>query len=151
MALELKYQDIINKFDERYWPEGIDKFEEFYLLYLREKGNYVYYWPAQGDRIQLPQINHHPELKEYEIWMTGYRATGESSTASLLGKIKARNFAQACHIYYCQNFLKSQEEYNNPNYKQYIDTARWDYDGNSLSIWACSLYWSEEIARKTFG
>lgn len=151
MAIELRYKDIVNKFDKRMWPKGIDEFEEFYLLYLREKGNYIYYWPERGDRVELKQINHHPELKEYEIWMTGYQATGESNTAVLLGKVKARNFAQACHIYYCKSFLEYQEEYNDIDYKEYIDVARWDYDGNRLSIWMCNLYWSEELARKSFG
>lgn len=152
MAISTTYQEIQGKFNPHYW-KSFEEFEEYYLLNLAEgsKFNYNYYTNKEGVEIKIPTIDHHPVLKEYEVWMSGYAATGESAQAHLVGKAFARNFRQACHIVMCRDFLAYAEKINDPNHTEYEDPARWDYDPNRLTYWACGLYWSEELARKQFG
>lgn len=151
MAITLTSKDVAAKRVERYWPSW-EEFEAFYIRYLREKlADTIYYTDQGGTEKVLKPINHHPELMEYEVWMEGYAATGESGGATLIGKAKARNFAQACHIVAATNHLEWIAKENAPDYKEYSTPGRWDYDPSNLSIWGCKLYWSEEIARKAFG
>jgi hypothetical protein len=88
-------------------------------------------------------------LKEYDIWMGGYAATGEHSTAQYLGKHKGRNFQDACMRYFMKSHLE-QIEKNDIN-DTYYDTKRFDYDPYKNTFWACILTESEEEARKQFG
>ena len=90
------------------------------------------------------------ELKEYEVWMEGYRATGEYGTASLWGKSIARSFEEACHKIACENYLKRTKEDETNPYKNF-GIGRWDYDPHKLTYWACKLYETELEARKSFG
>ena len=83
--------------------------------------------------------------------MTGFAATGQRQGASLLGKAKARNFGQACHIVMCQDKLDWIKKENDPNNKDYVTPARWDYDPTKFSYWGCGLCWDEKVARKQFG
>ena len=69
-------------------------------------------------------------MKEYEVWCEGYLATGESGTASLIGKVKAKSFYEAC-VELC-----SKNEY---------------FNKERLTIWGCNLYPTEKEARKHFG
>lgn len=85
-------------------------------------------------------------MKEYEVWMEGFRATGESSGAVLLGKANANSFAAACHIVNCTNYLESLKKEMHS-----ADSERWDYDPKDLSCWGCRLFESESQARKAFG
>lgn len=151
MAISTNFTQVEKQFRSRYW-ESIKEFERYFLDRISETTiDTNYYTTKEGLEIKIPPINHHPELKEYEVWMEGYAATGESGTASLLGKVKARNFAQACHIIECEAHLKWMKEINEPDYTQYVDAARWDYDPHQLRIWNCGLFWSKELAQKSFG
>lgn len=87
-------------------------------------------------------------MKEWEIWIEGYAATGESAKASCIGISMGNSFMEAC-----ENFRYPQ------------DIKRWDGDiivhkGESLkldlnrthpSIWACRLFDNEFDAKKSFG
>lgn len=150
MSISTTYKNIQDEFSPRYWS-SIDEFEAHYLTELAEHGKYNYYTDRNGNTAAFPSINHFPELKEYEVWMEGYAATGESAGAHLVGKAEARNFAQACHIVMCEQYLKQAQTENSPEYTHYIDASRWDYDPRSLGYWGCRLFWSEELARKSFG
>lgn len=151
MAISTNFNQIKEKFNPRYF-DSIDEFEEYYLRRIQETmSDRNYYTDRNGIERQIDFINHFPELKEYEVWMEGYAATGESSNATLLGKVFARNFAQACDIVMCKTHLEWIEEVNNPNYKEYCPPRTWDYSPHELSVWGCRLYWSEKLARKTFG
>lgn len=83
-------------------------------------------------------------LVEYEVWVEGFTATGESGQAHLWGKVKARSFKEACHRIACQNYLKNIEE-------QEMGLGRWDYNPNRQTLWACRLFETEAEARESFG
>ncbi len=151
MAITTNFQSVREKFNPRYW-DSIDEFEEYYLQDFAERiPDTNYYTDKSGTERVIPPINHFPELREYEVWMEGYAATGESEGASLVGKVKARNFAQACHILMCKQQLERIERENQPSHKGYSTPGRWDYDPSSLTYWGCRLYWSEDLAKKSFG
>ena len=151
MAISTNYEEVKAKYNSRFW-DSIDEFEEYYLRELSEKlADRNYYTDRNGVQREIDAINYHPKLKEYEVWMSGYAVTGESAGAHLVGKTKARNFAQACHILMCEQKLEYIKEQNNPDYKEYCTPGRWDYDPVKLSCWNCKLYWSEKLARKSFG
>lgn len=151
MAIVTSFEDVKDKFNPRYW-DSIDEFEEYYLQDLAERlSDTNYYTDRNGVERKIQPINHHPELKEYEVWMEGYAANEESASASLVGKVKARNFAQACHMLMCKKHLKFMEKENEPTYSSYSTPSRWDYDPYRLTYWGCKMYWSEKLARKGFG
>lgn len=151
MAISTNYNDIKEKYNPKYW-ESIEQFEKFFLQEIAEtRPDNNYYTDKNGEERIISPINHHPELKEYEVWMEGYGAIEEGSKACLIGKAKARNFAQACHIVMSEENLKNIKRENRPDYKGYPSLGRWDYDPKRLSFWACKLYWSEELARKIYG
>lgn len=70
----------------------------------------------------------------FQIWMEGYRVTGNSDGASFLGEIEAESFQEAC-----DKFLE-----NDPGWKDL-------YSSKNRSIWGCRLFDNEEDARKSFG
>jgi len=151
MAISTSFEQIRKKFIPQYW-DSIDSFEEYYLRELSERlPDTNYYTNREGKEITIPPINHSPNLELYEVWIEGYAATGEHETASLLGKAKARNFAQACHMVMATKFLERTRVENSPEYKQYSTSSQWSYDPSTLSSWGCRLYWNEELARKSFG
>jgi hypothetical protein len=153
MAINLTAKDLQKRFKliSQDW-KSFEEFEEYYIRSLREKlPDTIYYVDKKGKAITFSPINHHPELQEYEVWMEGHRATGESSQAQLLGRVMARNFGQACHIIVAGSFLQQVDKINQPGYLGHTEPGRWDYDAQELSIWRCKLYWSEELARKSFG
>lgn len=149
MAITLTFEEIKKNIIPRW---GVDEFEEYYLRRIQEtQADRIYYIDRDGFERQIDFIDHHPELKEYEIWMEGYAATGERSGAHLVGKAFARNFAQACDIVMCKNHLEWIKTVNDPTNKEYNPPRTWDYDPNRLSVWGCGLYWSEKLASKSFG
>lgn len=151
MAITTSYDWIKEKFNPSYW-KNIEEFEEFRLRWISEtRQDTNYYTDKNGVERAIQPINHFPKLKEYEVWMEGFAATGESSGASLQGKAMARNFGQACHIVMCTTQLKYIEKQNDPNNKDYVNASRWDYNPNEFSYWGCGLYWSEALAKRTFG
>jgi len=147
MAVSVTFSDIVERCPDSW---DLERYEFFYLQYLREKGDFVYYTDVLNKEIKLEPINHMP-LKEYEVWSEGYRATGESGDATLHGKAKARNFGQACDIVFCKERLEWIEKVNDPSYVQYEDYSRWDYDSSAKSYWGCRLFWNEVDARRSFG
>ena len=118
-------------------------------------------------------------MKEWEIWIEGYAATGEHSTASFEGNAFGETFDEAC-----ENFTYP-EDYRNPYYGERGHTGpeyfyrkgdhlkldksedgtfrRGSYRGDSepgidraklkgnYSIWCCQLFPTEAEARKSFG
>ena len=150
MEISTTFQDIEKKFKSfktKKW-KSIDKFEEYYLRDLSERHTDInYYIDKEGVEREILPINHFPELKEYEVWIEGYYTKGESEEASMLGKVKARNFAQACHILMCKSYLEWMEKENQPIYKGYSTSGKWDYNPNRLTYLGCGLYWSEKLAR----
>ena len=144
-------KDVLPNFSSSYW-DSVDEYEDYYLRRISETtADRNYYTDRNGIERKINFIDNHPSLKEYEVWISGYAATGESATASLVGKAFARNFAQACDILMCRLHLEWIEKVNSPDYKEYCPPRKWDYDPHKLSDWARGLYWSEKLARKSFG
>lgn len=155
MAINLSYLDLKKEFEKvkNLWPEGFDKFEKHRIEYLREtRPDRIYYVDRKAKDVTYDPVDHHPELKEYEVWMEGYVATGEHGKAQLIGKITARNFAQACHMLMAKAYLDTAIQVNAPDFKKKLEyPGRWDYSPSDLSLWGSRLYWNEELARKTYG
>lgn len=151
MAITSTYEYMKTQFNPKYWG-SIEEFEEYFLRRHSETSSDMnYYTNKEGIEVKIPRTDHYPNLQEYEVWMEGYAATGESSGATLIGKCMARNFAQACHYIMCKWKLDTIEKENSVGNTQYVNSDRWDYNPRELSLWACKLYWSEELARKSFG
>ena len=66
----------------------------------------------------------------YEVWEEGYAATGEGGPAGLVGRVKARTFAEAC-----DKLCGSKSSYNSER----------------LSVWGCRLFDNEFDARRSSG
>lgn len=66
----------------------------------------------------------------HEVWMEGYRATGEHAVAEKLGEAEAPTFADACDI---------------------VCAKRSDYDWKRGTVWGCCLFNNEADARAVFG
>lgn len=151
MAITTNYKDIQGEFNPNYW-KSIGEFEEYYIRRIQETmADTNYYTDRNGIERKINFIDNHPILKEYEVWCEGYAATGERGSAYLVGKCFARNFAQACDIVMCKSHLKWIDEVNNPLYKEYNPPQKWDYDPKRLTYWGCRLFWSKELAMKSFG
>lgn len=151
MAIVTSFDEVKSKFSPSYW-KNIDEFEEYYLRRISETmAHRNYYTDRDGVERQIDFIDHHPTLKEYEVWCEGYAATGERSGATLLGKVLARNFAQACDTIMCKQHLAYIEQDNLPDNKEYCPPRTWDYNPQRLTVWGCRLYWDEMLARKSFG
>jgi hypothetical protein len=72
--------------------------------------------------------------REFEIWMEGYQATGESGGAQLVGKSTGWTFYDAVK-----------------NLADRSHKGKFDWYGGRWSIWACRLFDNEADARKSFG
>lgn len=79
------------------------------------------------------------DLFMFDVWLEGYRATGEKSEAQFVGTYKAKNFLDACHI-------------------AAMDIAHGDfhdfykyYSINNNTWWARQFFDNEEDARKVYG
>jgi hypothetical protein len=89
-------------------------------------------------------------MKEFEIWCSGYAATGEHSPAHLMGKFPGESFDDAVHGMIDKD----------PELKKLYDKGERYLPRNSdgtmqkvirHSIWGCTLYDNEADARKSFG
>lgn len=70
----------------------------------------------------------------FNIWMEGFRATGESASAHLVAtNVEGENFIDACKQFYKNDLLFRINEKGTPSY------------------WGCRLFDNEAEARKTFG
>jgi hypothetical protein len=150
MSISLSYRELA-KGHGSYMKMSLDEWVDMKLTMHRERGEFIDYTDKDGKETRLERIDHHPELKEYEVWCEGYAATGEHGTAHLYGKVMARNFAQACDIIMCKKLLDYEEGCNAPDNQQYYGPHHWSYDTNRLSVWGCSLYPREDWARLSFG
>ena len=71
-------------------------------------------------------------MREWNIWVEGYRATGESGIAQFYGIGEGDTFQEAV-----AHLAKKRPDLG--------------IDVGDCSVWACRLYPSEEEARKAFG
>lgn len=69
-------------------------------------------------------------MKNYQVWVEGYSATGDRSTASLAGMAKASSFKEAC-----------EKVYKDDRY----------FDSKDLTYWGCRLFDNWDDASKSFG
>lgn len=73
-------------------------------------------------------------MKEFEIWVEGYSATGEHSPASFIGKSEGEDF-----FYAVKNFIKKNKN------------TGIEFRDGVFVIWGCRLFDNEADARKSFG
>lgn len=86
-------------------------------------------------------------MKEYEIWIEGYVATGESSRASFIGKAMGETFEEAC-----RNFREPEDQFIwGIQVKKKGGALKLDSHYPYPSSWACRLYDNETDARRSFG
>lgn len=98
-------------------------------------------------------------MKEFEIWMEGYAATGESSGAQLIGKAMGNTFIEACENFrYPLDRLGFDEQHISEMAGKPLGmdrnadgTLRMSADGKHPMCWACLLFDNEADARKSFG
>ncbi len=140
MVISTTFQEIKKKYNNNY-SKSVEEFEEYYLRDLAEKDHFNYYTNKEGVEVKIEPINHHPILKEFEVWTEGFAITGQSSGATLHGKVTAESFDQAC-IKVLGSCLDKDD--NEP------DGYRRDSEGN-MCVWACSCSNNETEARKYFG
>lgn len=87
-------------------------------------------------------------MKEFEIWVEGYAATGERGTANMIGKGIGNTFDEAVEDYMSKNPNHGIERNER---KSYFDDLGYQNRRSDWNIWACSLFDNEADARKSFG
>ena len=70
------------------------------------------------------------QVKKYQVWIEGYRASGDGAPARLAGECCASSFKEAC-----KEVMKNSST----------------YDENTNTSWGCGLFDNETDARKNFG
>jgi hypothetical protein len=70
----------------------------------------------------------------YEIWVEGYRHSGESDVAVFLGTMSGGDFKEACTKWFVQN----------------ADEMGF-FDAEKMTCWGCRLFDNEADARRLFG
>jgi hypothetical protein len=73
--------------------------------------------------------------KMFDVWLEGYRTTGEHAQASYLGRWSGRTFADACRAWAAED----------PR-----ERARF-FDSDRLTFWGCRMFDNEKDARNTYG
>lgn len=74
-------------------------------------------------------------MKTWQVWMEGYRVTGNSNDASFKGEFEGETF---------QDAVKAYAETLDDQSKSYFDAAY-------TTFWGCRFFNNETDARKTFG
>jgi|GEM_PF-2990696 len=74
--------------------------------------------------------------KKFQVWVEGYRSTGDSSEAKFVQEWTAGSFEQAVH--FCVNQIGGK-----------LDRA--NFNAAKLTYWGCELFDNEADARKSFG
>lgn len=88
-------------------------------------------------------------MKEFEIWIEGYAATGERGYAQLIGKGHGETFDEAVKDYMAKTPKHGIEERRKLKGEEFF---REDHKPRSnWSIWGCLLFDNEIDARKSFG
>ena len=75
-------------------------------------------------------------MNEYEVWMEGYGATGESGNHRLIGKFRADTFTDACRI-----AAMHLADGNPETYAKY-------YNEETNCWWGCGFFDNEEASTK---
>lgn len=88
-------------------------------------------------------------MKEYEIWIEGYAATGERSNASFIGKAIGDSFHEACENFRYPKDITRPSDGNIIVHKG--EPLKLDHSRSYPSIWACQLFDNEADARASFG
>ena len=78
-------------------------------------------------------------VREFEIWMEGYAATGEHGTAHMIGKGFGSTFDEAVKDYMSKNPKHGIEENGR---SRYISEDAYKNRRSNWNIWACS--WSSD-------
>jgi hypothetical protein len=86
--------------------------------------------------------------KEFEIWIEGYIATGESSNAIMIGTGIGKSFDEAVKDYMSKNPRHGIVENTK---KRYITEEAYNNRRSNWNIWGCNLFDNEADARKSFG
>jgi len=73
-------------------------------------------------------------VNTYDVWMEGFRATGNESRASKVGQADGTSFEEAC-----KTLLTDGHSMSNL------------YDPNRNTVWGCRLFRTEGEARASFG
>lgn len=151
MPYKTNYDLVIKSFNPKLW-KTVMEYEQFILEFLAEtRFDVNQYTHQDGTIVEYQPVNHFPVLKKYEVWMEGFTTNVKSQGAMFLGSVDARNFAQACHMVLCRDFLVNNMNQNKKNFKGEVKPGVWDYDPVKFTFWGCQLYWSESLAKKTFG
>ena len=87
-------------------------------------------------------------MKKWDIWMEGYRATGEHGTAQLIGEGYGETFDEAVEDYMAKN---PDSKVSRNSEKSYWSKEAYENRKSNWNIWACNLFDNEEDARKAFG
>jgi len=87
-------------------------------------------------------------MRTFDIWMEGYRATGESSGAQMVGTGEGETFDDAVKDYMSKNPKHGIEE-NGKN--RYRTEEAYENRKSNWNIWACDLYDNQGDAAKAFG
>ena len=69
-------------------------------------------------------------MKEFEVWIEGYIATGQSVPHQLIGKVEAETFKDACYIA-VKKWCGNEEDF-----ERY-------YDADKQSFWGCRCFDNE--------
>jgi hypothetical protein len=81
---------------------------------------------------RIEELTYEPRM--FSIWCEGFRATGQSGTATLLARHAGISLKDAC-----LNHAKEDSEFNH-----YFDADRMTY-------WGCQIFDNEADARRSFG
>jgi len=87
-------------------------------------------------------------MREFEIWVEGYAATGERGIAQMIGKGFGNTFDEAVEDYMSKN-PKHGIEKNDKN--RYMNEQAYQNRRSNWNIWACNLFDNEVDARISFG
>lgn len=104
---------------------------------------------AEFDEVLISSHAFQNGMNRYDIWCTGYRATGEYSPATLIGKSHGFSFEDAV-----RNFTYPKDvvrRYDGHVIHEKGSKLKLDHYKDRLSIWGCTLYDNEADARKPFG
>ena len=80
-----------------------------------------------------PYIAPPPPLQLYPVWSEGYRATGESNTATYHGMFEGHSFQEAV-----KNFADTRSK------PELVNT-------DQMTYWGCRLYDNPSDAQRSFG
>lgn len=87
-------------------------------------------------------------VREFEIWIEGYSATGEYGTANKIGNGIGITFDEAVKDYMSRKPKHGIEENER---SRYISEQAYQNRRSNWRIWGCNLFENETDARKSFG